>query len=289
MVNRLWCFLVLYVLDYRFLVREMSDNQILNEDSVVKISGDTPTMRLFGLLELIAAQDKQFSLQDLVNSTDLPKPTVHRMLQQLENANMLIRDTDGRHYCVGGRLRRLAEDLLFNDTKYGARHALLRALGSELGESCNLTMLSGNEVLYLDRVETDAPLRFYLGPGSRVPVHCSASGKVLLAQMPPAQRKRLLEHVPFEVYTKNTIQSLEELEEEIEKVREQGYAFDNEEFLPGLFCVAVLVPRACGGRSNMAVATQAPIMRMTADKALAALPALQRAAESLTKIEAQFD
>ncbi len=257
-------------------------------DEPVKIAGDTPTMRLFSLLELIAQQDRQFSLQDLVDRTDLPKPTVHRMLQQLEGAAMLMRDTDGRHYCVGGRLRRLAEDLLFNDTRYGARHAVLRALGNKLGESCNLTALSGNQVLYLDRVETDAPLRFYLRPGSRVPVHCSASGKVLLAQIPPAQRRRLLENVPFEAYTKNTIQTLDRLEEELDRVRQQGYAFDNEEFLPGLFCVAVLVPRAEGGRSNMAVATQAPIMRMTADKALAALPALQEAAQALMNIEAKY-
>src|SRR5690554_6429256 len=103
--------------------------------------------------------------------------------------------------------------------------------------------------------------------------------------MTPAQRRRLLENVPFEIYTKNTIQTLDELEKEIEKVKAQGYAFDNEEFLPGLFCVAVLVPRADGCRSNMAVATQAPIMRMTADKALAALPALQRAAQALMRIE----
>lgn len=267
----------------------MSDNQITAEMSTpIKITGDTPTMRLFSLLELIATQEKQFSLQDLVDNTDLPKPTVHRMLQQLESSEMLRRDTDGRHYCVGGRLRRLAEDLLLNDTKYGARHAVLKVLGDELGESCNLTALSGNEVLYLDRVETVAPLRFYLRPGSRVPVHCSASGKVLLAQMTRAQRKRMLENVPFETYTKNTIKSLEELELEIEKVREQGYAFDNEEFLPGLFCVAVLVSRADGKRSNLAVATQAPIMRMTPDKALASLPALRRAADSLTKIESQF-
>ncbi|GAA5088446.1 IclR family transcriptional regulator [Paenalcaligenes hermetiae] len=266
-------------------MRERKTN--IESVETVKIAGDTPALRLFSLLELIASQDKQFSLQDLVDSTDLPKPTVHRMLQQLESANMLIRDTDGRHYCVGGRLRRLAEDLLLNDTKYGARHAVLRALGNELGESCNLTALSGNEVLYLDRVETDAPLRFYLRPGSRVPVHCSASGKVLLAQLPPAQRRRLLSNVPFDVYTKNTIRSLEELEVELEKVKEQGYAFDNEEFLPGLFCVAVLVPRANGSRSNMAVATQAPIMRMTPDKALAALPALQRAAQALMQIEAE--
>ena len=94
--------------------------------------------------------------------------------------------------------------------------------------------------------------------------------------------------MPFEVYTKNTIQTLDKLEEELDRVRQQGYAFDNEEFLPGLFCVAVLVPRAEGGRSNMAVATQAPIMRMTADKALAALPALQEAAQALMNIEAKY-
>ena len=91
----------------------MSENQNLATQGSIKIAGDTPTMRLFSLLELIASQDKQFSLQDLVDSTDLPKPTVHRMLQQLESSNMLTRDTDGRHYCVGGRLRRLAEDLSY--------------------------------------------------------------------------------------------------------------------------------------------------------------------------------
>jgi len=255
----------------------------------VKITGDTPTMRLFSLLEQIVSQERQFSLQDLVDSTDLPKPTLHRMLQQLEQARMLVRDADGRHYFIGERLRRFAENLLLNDTKHGARHAVLKALVDELGESCNLTALSGSEVLYLDRVETEAPLRFYLRPGSRVPVHCSASGKVLLAQMPPAQRRRLLAHAPMEQFTPNTIQSLDELEQDCERVREQGYAFDNEEFLPGLFCVAVLVPRKEGGRSNLAIATQAPIMRMTPDKALQALPALRRAASALMEIEAQYE
>ncbi|MGG4774954.1 IclR family transcriptional regulator [Alcaligenaceae bacterium 429] len=265
----------------------MAEKQAEVRESKVKNSGDTPTMRLFGILELIASQDRMFALQDVVDAIELPKPTVHRMLQQLEGAGMLARDTDGRHYCVGGRLRRLAEDLLLNDTKYGARRAVLRNLGNELGESCNLTALSGSEVLYMDRVETEAPLRFYLRPGSRVPVHCSASGKVLLAQMSPAQRRRLLADTPLESYTKNTITTLDDLEKELAQVKESGYAFDNEEFLPGLFCVAVLVPRADGGRSNMAVATQAPVMRMTPDKALSCLPALKRAATALAKIENQ--
>lgn len=251
-----------------------------------EIQGDTPTMRLLGLLELIASRDKLLSLQDLVEETTLPKPTLHRMLQQLEASGMLQRDTDGRHYGTGARLRRLAENLLLNDTKHGARHAVLRQLREDVGESCNITALSGSEVLYLDRVETAAPLRFYLHPGSRVPAHCSASGKMFLTQMTPTQRRRLLGHSTLTQYTRNTLTSLPLLEEEIERARDSGYAFDNEEFLPGLFCIAVLVPRS-EGRSNMGVAIQAPIMRMTADKALLCLPALQRAAQILAAIEAE--
>ncbi len=105
------------------------------------------------------------------------------MLQQLEGAELLIRQADGRHYGTGSRLRRLAENLLLNATQHGARHAVLRNLVEELGESCNVTALSGNEIVYLDRVETTEPLRFYLHAGSRVPVHCSASGKMIISQM----------------------------------------------------------------------------------------------------------
>src|SRR5690606_10634812 len=156
---------------------------------VSRIEGDTPTMRVFALLELIATQDRLVSLHGLVDETGLPKPTVHRMLQQLEAAHLLQRENDGRSYGVGPRLRRFAEDLLLNDTVHGARHAVLRRLTAEVGETCNLTMLSGGEVLYLDRVETDEPLRIFLHPGSRVPAYCSASGKLFLSELSPAQRR----------------------------------------------------------------------------------------------------
>ncbi|OLZ52764.1 IclR family transcriptional regulator [Amycolatopsis keratiniphila] len=247
------------------------------------INGDTPTMRLFSLLELIAAKDQLVSLQGLVEETGLPKPTLHRMLQQLEGAGLLIRQADGRHYGTGHRLRRLAENLLLNATHHGARHAVLRHLVDELGESCNVTTLSGNEIVYLDRVETPEPLRFYLRPGSRVPIHCSASGKMILAQMSPSQRRKLLAHAPLKQYTNKTIADLDALEAEFTRIRRDGFALDDEEFLPGLVCVAVLVP----GRANLCVAVQAPVMRLTPDKALQTLPALQRAAEAISRVDAE--
>jgi IclR family transcriptional regulator, acetate operon repressor len=251
---------------------------------VVEVNGDTPTMRLFLLLEAIASRDQLFSLQSLVEDTGLPKPTLHRMLQQLESAAIVQRKGNGRHYSTGVRLRRLAENLLLNNTYHGARHVVLRHLVEEVGESCNITALDGSEVVYLDRVETAAPLRFYLHPGSRVPAHCSASGKLFLSQMTPAQRRRLLAHAPLTQYTPHTVVDLEQIERELKNVRRDGFAFDNEEFLPGLVCVAVTVP-AQEGRSNLCVAVQAPIMRLTPDKALQLLPALQRAATALSNIE----
>jgi IclR family transcriptional regulator, acetate operon repressor len=252
----------------------------------VDVNGDTPTMRLFALLEVIAAQDQRVTLQGLVEGTGLPKPTLHRMLQQLEGAGLLRREGDGRHYGTGVRLRRLAENLLLNDSQHGARHAVLKHLVEEAGESCNITALTGNEVVYLDRVETPAPLRFYLHPGSRVPVHCSASGKMLMSQLSPQQRRRLLGHAPLAAYTTKTITDVDKLEAEIKRVRRDGYALDDEEFLPGLVCIAVLVPGSTG-RSNLCVAAQAPVMRLTPDKALQLLPALQRAATALSRIEAE--
>src|SRR5690606_17052326 len=246
--------------------------------------GDTPAIRLFGLLEVIAARDRRYTLQDLVEMTGLPKPTLHRMLQQLEAAGLLRREGDGRHYSTGTRLRRLADRLLPNATHRPARRMVVRQLVAEVGESCNLTALSGNEVVSLDRVETAAPLRFYLQPGSRVPLHCSASGKLFLAQMSPSQCRRLLEAAPLEQYTPNTLTRYDAIEQEIEQVRRQGYAMDNEEFLPGLICIAVLVPGE-NGKSNMGIAAQSPIMRITREKALEFLPVLRHAADSLAEIE----
>jgi IclR family acetate operon transcriptional repressor len=254
----------------------------------LELNGDTPTMRLFALLEVIAAKDQRYALQDLVEQTGLPKPTLHRMLQQLESAGLLRREGDSRLYGIGTRLRRLAENLLLNDSHHGARHAVLRHLVEEIGESCNLTALSGSEVVYLDRVETAAPLRFYLHPGSRVPVHCSASGKIFLAQMSPAQRRRLLAHAPLEAYTPKTLVELEQIEREVQRVRKDGFALDDEEFLPGLLCIAALVPSE-SGPSNLCVAVQAPVMRLDVEKAKLLLPALQRAAQALARIDADED
>lgn len=252
--------------------------------ALANIDGDTPALRLFALLELICSKDDFVSLQGLVAETGLPKPTVHRMLGQLESGGLLTRQNDGRLYGTGVRLRRLAENILINATQHGARHAVLRHLVDQVGESCNVTALSGNEVVYLDRVETQEPLRFYLHAGSRVPVHASASGKMILSQLPASQRHKLLGHAPLSRHTDSTITDLDDLEAELDLTAERGYAVDNQEYLPGLVCFAVLVP-ADHGRSNLCVAAQAPALRMSVDDTQTVLPALREAARALSEVE----
>ncbi|WP_238322334.1 IclR family transcriptional regulator [Vibrio mexicanus] len=251
-----------------------------------RLEGDTPTLRLFKLLEIIAEKDEFLSLQSLVDETQIPKPTLHRMLQQLESANILQRDGDNRHYSSGVRLRRLAEQVSLNSTTHSARNAVLVQLSKELGESCNLTALSGNEVIYVDRVETQAPLRICLEAGSRVPIHCSATGKLFLSGMTKSQRSRLLSHASLEQCTENTITDYDSLEAEIEKVKIQGYAIDNEEFIPGLFCIGVVVPSS-SGKSNLCLAVQAPKIRLHEEHIDKLLPILTRAAQKISDIESE--
>lgn len=248
------------------------------------VTGSSPVLRMFSLLELIASKDNFVSLQMLARETGLPKPTLHRMLTNFVAEGLLVRQTDKRLYGTGPRLRAFAETLLMNATQSGARHSVLRALVHELGETCNITTLSGGEVLYLDRVETSEPLRFHLGPGSRVPIHASASGKLLVGQLPESTRRKLLSHAPLEQFTDATITDFEALEMEVAHSRERGYAVDAEEFVPGLVCFAVLVPGS-RGRSSQCVAVQGPSLRLSVNDAERVLPSLQRAAEALAEIE----
>ena len=250
------------------------------------ITGSSPVLRMFALLELIASKDNFVSLQMLARETGLPKPTLHRMLSNFVAEGLLVRQTDKRLYGTGPRLRAFAETLLMNATQHGARHNVLKTLVQELGETCNITTLSGDEVLYLDRVETSEPLRFHLGPGSRVPVHASASGKMLLGQLGESTRRKLLSHAELERFTDATITDVDGLEAEIAASLKRGYATDNEEFIHGLVCFAVLVPGP-HGRSSQCIAVQGPSLRLTVDDADRVLPPLRRAAAALRDIETE--
>jgi len=237
-------------------------------------------VRAFAVLDALAAADGPAALADICAQVGLPKPTVHRLLAQLESAGVVMREPQGKRFTVGARLSRLALQVLSNSTQRGSRHAILRALVDELGETCNLTMLDGDEVVYLDRVDTASQLRVSLQPGSRVPLHCSASGKLLAALLPAAQRTRLLEHATLAPFTAKTLTTRDALEAELSRIRRDRVGTDDEEYITGLVCVAVPVIGA-SGRAIAAIAMQAPVARMPLARALGHVPRLQAAAAAL--------
>jgi DNA-binding IclR family transcriptional regulator len=251
------------------------------DDIVDTQTESSPALKAFGLLETIAAMDHAPTLAELTEAANLPKPTLHRWLAMLEGAELIRRMPDGRRYELAARATSLAFAILSNNPCSTQRHQILERIVRELGESCNLTILEGGEVMYLDRVEATLPLRVAFQKGSRVPAHCSASGKMFLAMMAPARRERLLATLVLDRYTDNTITTPAALSEELTRIRKQGYAFDDEEFLSGLFCIAV--PIIDKGRRDCvaALALQAPIVRLSRKNAAERLPTLRAAAEAL--------
>lgn len=240
-------------------------------------------LRLFDLLEILAREARPLTLAQAVAASGWPKPSVHRLLNQLENGGLLAREPDGRRYAVAPRLLRLAEATLAGSAQQGVRHAVLRQLVADIGESCNLTTLSGVEVVYLDRIESAFPLQLNLRPGTRVPVHCSASGKLILAHLAPRQRAALLDGLPLARYTGTTLVTSAALHDDFARIRKLGYAVDAEEFVDGLVCVAVPVFSGDKRSVRCAVALQAPVARMTLQQALEKVPRLQAAAQALAR------
>ena len=238
------------------------------------------TLRAVSVLEALVAAERPAALAELTGMVRLPKPTLYRMLGMLETAGLVIREPGARRYAPGPRLAALGRNVMLNASLRAERAAILARLVDEIGETCNFTMLDGAQVVYVDRVEAAWPLRMTLTSGSHVPLHCTASGKLLLALLPKASRERLAAQLPLNRYTEATITDAKRLGAELARIRADRYATDNEEFHAGLVCVAV--PVAGKKRACAALAVHAPASRMPLERALSYLPVLRKAAAAMS-------
>lgn len=239
--------------------------------------------RSLRLLALLANEGRALTLAELAAQLGLPKGTAHRICTQLLATGFLARDVDERSFSVGPALRKLAFDTLNHGVVRGLRHEVLSELVREVGETCNLTTLDGAGVLYLDRVEAQWPLRLTLDVGSHVPLHCTASGKLFLALMPKKERDALVDSLPLERMTANTLTTVDALRAECEATAKRGYACDREEFIAGLVAVAVPV-RDAEGAVRAALAVHAPTARMSMADALTRIDALKTAAGKMSTL-----
>ncbi|GAA4342436.1 IclR family transcriptional regulator [Variovorax defluvii] len=245
-------------------------------------ANESIALRAFAVLEQIASAPAAMSLDELTTALNLPKPTVFRIVNLLKDASLLRREAGGKRYTIGPRLTAFAVDLWRSDTLRLQWHRALEEAVAEIGESCNLTLLENNQVLYLDRVETRHPLRLHLDVGTRVPLHCTASGKLFLSQMSAAEVERALGPEPYASFTARTITRLAPLQAELAKVRKTGVGtHDCERFDDS---VAIAVPVAMPGDRDgivAAVAMHAPSSRASLKTCMGYVEALQRAAAKI--------
>jgi DNA-binding IclR family transcriptional regulator len=152
---------------------------------------------------------------------------------------------------------------------------------SEIDECCNLAVLQRGALIYLDRVEVPWPLRLQIPVGGvAIAPHCCASGKLLLAYRPPAERQRLVELMALERFTERTITDRQVLASEFDCIVSCGYAVDDEEYVLGVACVAVPV-RNPQREVIAALAVQGATARLPLMRAIEFVPRLQAAASDI--------
>jgi len=242
------------------------------------------TARSFAILEHVAASSAPVDVIDIIDALKLPKATAYRLVDWFVINGYLAREPGRKRLIVGPRLANLAFGALSCSMRYDTPHVVLQRLVRDLNETCNIGTLLNGEVVYLDRVESDDwPLRLHYTTGSRVPLHCSAIGKLFLALAPAPRRQRLLQNLELTRFTDGTITDRTRLETELKQIRKDQVSYDREEYLVGVVCIAVPVIGR-NGSILAALAVQAPEARMNVEAATGYLPILRRAAGELAEI-----
>lgn len=240
------------------------------------------TEKSLAVLEFVVGTLRAASATDIGEALGMPRQSAHRTAQELERLGLLRRDIAGDRYVAGDRLQALAISVISNSAHTRATHLVLEALVGQVQETCNLGMLDGGEVVYVDRVECDWPLRVQLKVGSRVPAHCTAIGKLLLAHLDPASRRRALGPGELRRYTPNTIVDRARLEACLEQIELQGYSINDQEDAVGLIALAVPV-RDPQGDVVAGLAVHAPAPRYPIGAALNDLPLYREAADRISR------
>ena len=252
--------------------------------SLTIIEGSKSSMaeKVLLILEVIANSEFPLPLENISTRIGLAKPTAFRLLNTLVAQGFVERDANGRRFQPSAKFRLMGIGLLSTDSIRSQRVAVMKRLVDTVGETCNFNILDGNEVLYLDRIETSAPIRLHIDSGMHVPLHCTASGKLFLSFMSEDQIKRIVGAEPLQSHTAKTMTRYSDLMAEIKKISMQGYALDNCEYLEGSICVAVPV-RDAKNKVFAALAAHGPTPRFTLKLAEQSVPTLRAAALELEK------
>jgi len=239
--------------------------------------------RVLDILDTVAASQKPLSATEINEFLGLPKATAHRLCAELEARGYLLKRINGKSYVPGYRLYDVAVGVLANARFSATRQAILTALSERVGETCNIAYPDGLYMAYSDRVETKAPLRLQFPIGMRVPLYCTASGKLYLSTLPRGRRKAIVNKLNLEKLAKNTITDPERLLLELDHIAELQVSVDNQELYDDIIAIAVPIEDR-QGRFYSSLAIQAPVSRVSPEERDEYLPLLREAASDLSRL-----
>ena len=229
------------------------------------------------ILELFAGDSPELTQTEISERLGLPVPTVHRLVKLLMERGWLVRDVASRRLRLGLGAARLLPAVRLPDI---ARDPL-RAMAERSGETVNLATLDGSEVLYLVSETGSNLLTLRSHVGLRLPVHATALGKCLLAQLDDQDARRVAGREPYPARTARTVTSWDKLRAQLERVRRDGVAYSREEYEVGLHSIAV--PLAwVEGDEPVAVNVSLPSSRAGREATAELTRELQAAADRIT-------
>lgn len=241
-------------------------------------------LRAIRVIEAVCDASLPASVSQLAQRVEIPKASLARLVTNLVSSGYLSFIPGKRALVPGPRAVRSALRTLGNGYFRRECRAVLRETVAKLGETCNLVSVDGDCVMYIERVETNAPLRMHLEPGTRAPLHCTAGGKLLLSQMEARERNRLVEMLRLEKMTRHTIVNPQDLARELDRIKRQGYGEDNEEFVAGMVGVSVPVRASDSSVTVAALVCHAAAARTALRELTQKVPLLNVAAKQLAII-----
>ena len=204
-------------------------------------------------------------MQNISKKLDLYPSTTHRILDTLKHWGYVEQEPDNQEYQLGLKVLELGMaklqqiDLVREATPY------LKELVNQCNETAHLGVLEEGDVLYLAKEESSQTIRMCSYVGKRAPLYCTALGKVLLAYLPEGERKKILSRRGLPRLTEKTITDKKELEKELNKVKEQGFALDIGENEKDVRCIAAPI-RNYQGKVIAAISISGPAYRVDIDK-----------------------
>jgi DNA-binding IclR family transcriptional regulator len=249
----------------------------MNDSSIYNVRA---VERAVQILSSFDTEHPERGVTEIAQVTGLHKATVHRLVVTLFNCGFLERTVQGDKYRLGFRLAKLGLGALNRLDIRQEALPYMQQMVDHFQEICDLGVFDDNQVLVLDVIRSKHWLTIAARVGRHLPIHCTSSGRVFLAFLPPETVEPLLEG-PFEAYTAKTIISPAQLREELEAVRQRGYGVDDEEFEEGIRAVSAPI-RDIDGNVIAAMSMPGPTERLTPDRVEEIAQALVEAANAVS-------